>query len=336
MSERRFRSKPEKLLASILDRKDWIVANWLRKKGEEAELGIDLEAEGPQTRRGLTEFLDNFASDEKFKNNEMNIDDPVFLEKICEWAGVETKGEVPDFTGRSNIVIGNYVGKEPGPNVEDPFLEPTIYSLLKLFSVAKRQGIDNVIAVARDTTFDGVDLRLKQAIGSHIAYAHKNPGEDYKLTRTEGLRLLKLVKSGNGLTWLAPAATTDANGLKLENLITTPIRQAMENDANLWTLAMETDETGTKATSIELQRVLLPEVVVNSKLSKSEKKVVLRRINHQILRWSLAQVALVLPEEQRGHFKESEIIQEDVIDLLNGISANSKNEAMVSGGFLGE
>lgn len=324
---------PIEVFRSIFGRNGWLVANWLRLWGKEMENGIDLAADGPQTREGLINFLDGFA--ERFSGKKISVDDADFLNEINRWSGVEIKGEIPNLDGLI-FMIGNYVGREPETAEDDPYLEPTIYGLLKLFQVMQDAEAGNAIVVARDTTFDDMDPRLKGAVGSHVAFARKDSEKGYQLLRGQGFKLHRLVKSGKGLLWTAPAATTNDSGLKLEDLTTTTIRQAMEKEARLMILAIETDKIGIRTTSIQIKEILLPRVVFDpdKKINRAEKKELLRRINHHILLWSLAQVAECLPKDQRGHFEKAEICRKDAVACLLGIC--EMEGVTITGGFMGE
>jgi hypothetical protein len=321
---------PVEIFRSIFGKDGWIVANWFKLKGQkEVEPEIDLKEDDSQTREGLKKFLDKF--EEVFSRKKMSIDSSDFLEKICEWTGVVVKGEVPDLSDKI-IMIGNYPGEGHEFDDEDPFLEPTVYGLIRLMLLAKEKNVKNVVAAARETTFYGMDERLEQATEKHIAFAKKDPEKGYEFCSGQG-RKLKFLRFGNGIFWSSPAADTKYEGLPTDNLVTKAVRQAMKKK-RLLILAIETNKAGTKAVSIEIKEIPLPTVQLNKgvKLGGDERKEILREINLQITRWALAETASCLPVEQRGQYPHPDFTQAEV--ALNLWRINLEGMFSISGGFM--
>jgi hypothetical protein len=321
---------PEKLKQRMTDvftrifgKDSWLVTHWLREQAS-----INDETTELQDPAVLQSILDSF--DGKF-----SIDNPEFLSIINAWAGVELKGDVPDLSGL-NFIVANYVGGEPQQEGDAAFLDPTLWSLFRFFEEAMKTAEGSVYAVARDSVFQGIDDRVRKAAEEHILYAvkDKKTGQYKMKSRWGKLNLLRMVKSGQGLLWTAPAATTDMGGLPLIGMTTASVRQAMEiEEAKLLTLAMETDETGEKARSIRLDEVSLPQVIdVASHIPKVERKQLMREIYFQILTYSFAQVASFLPEGQRGQYPDPELAMLRVRRNLAGI--NNEGVINVSGGFM--
>jgi len=318
----KLRQRVSDVFSNIFGENSWLVTHWLKE-----QVHLDDEKNDAQDPQVLLHILDSFEG-------KMTIDNPDFLSIINAWSGVEVKGTIPDLSGL-NFIIGNYVGREPQHQGEAAFLDPTLWSLFKFFEEAMKASTGNLYAVARDSVFQGADERVKKATEDHILYAEKKQDGNYKLKSRWGqLSLLRMIKSGNGILWTAPAASTNMGGLPLEGLNTTSVRQAMEiPEAKLLTLTMETDQTGDKAKSIRLDQVNLPQVESISNIhSKTEMKQLMREINYQILLYSFAQVASHLPEEQRGQFPDPELAMQRVIRNLKGI--NSERVVTVRGGFM--
>ncbi|MDH5533775.1 MAG: hypothetical protein OEX81_05120 [Candidatus Pacebacteria bacterium] len=318
----KLRQRMTDVFTRIFGENNWLVTHWLR---EHAQLDNDLlDAQDP---RVLLQILDSFEG-------KMTIDNPEFLSIVNAWAGVEVKGTVPDLSGL-NFIVGNYAGREPQHAGETAFLDPTLWSLFRFFEETMKHNDGKIYAVARDSVFLGIEDRVRKAAEDHMIYAVKKDDGNYELKSRWGkLALMRMVRSGNGILWTAPAASTNMGGLPLEGLTTTSIRQAMEiPEAKLLTLTMETDMAGEKARSIRLDQVDLPQVEQRSKdIPKTELKQLMREVYYQILLYSFAQVASHLPEEQRGQFPDPDLAQLRVRRNLVGI--NSERVVKVSGGFM--
>jgi hypothetical protein len=310
------------VLSSVFGDNSWWITNWMRES-----VKIDDEVDDSQDTAILLQILDSFEG-------KMTIDNPDFLKIVNAWAGVEVKGTVPDLTGL-NFIVGNYAGREPQNPGEVAFLDPTLWSLFRFFEEVMKHTDNKVYAVARDSVFLGIEERVRKAAEDHMIYAVKKPDGDYKLKSRWGkMSLMRMVKSGNGILWTAPAASTNMGGLPLEGLTTASIRQAMEIDeAKLITLTMETDQSGEKARAIRLDQVDLPQVEqISQTISKTDKKQLMREVYYQILLYSFAQVAGFLPEEQRGQFPDPQQAQLRVVRNITGI--NAEGIIKVSGGFM--
>lgn len=320
MSEKT-QSRLKEGLINLFGKESWIVTHWLTSQ-------VDLNAEFLQfqDRTLLTKLLDSFPG-------KQNLTNPDFLRLLNDWSGVELRGQVPEIHGTA-YAIGNYVGVEPTLD-RPPYLDPTIWGLVKLFEVANNAQLDQVLAVARETAFDGMDARLKNALSSQIAFAKKETDGDYTLPYKEKAKLLKTVRAPRSLLWTAPAATTVMDGLKFDHLTTTSVRQAMERDrGQLLTVSMVTTPDKEKTIAIELDEVLLPSVEVPKTLGlkSSQQAEILREINYQILLWAYAQTASHLPKGQRGQFEDFDQAKRRVMWTLKGM----QNDGLVKidGGFI--
>lgn len=314
-------------LIKIFGENSWIVTHWFSGQIESNSGLLQL-----QNRELLVKLLDAFPGRKDLSN-------PDFLRLLNVWSGVELKGNVPHID-KTAYVVGNYVGRE-ATSKEPHFLDPTIWCLVKLFEVAADLGIDDALAVARDSVFEGMDPRLAGAFNKHMAFAKKGSDGYYTLPFREKYKLHRVAKSEKGLLWTAPAAITTMDGLKFDHLTTTSIRQAMENqEAQLLTLSMVTTEDRERAVSIELDEVKLPQVEVDKKMmARSGQKAdllrteILREVNYQILLWAFAQTASHLPEGQRGQFEDYEQARRRILWTLRGMMGEGLIK--IGGGFVG-
>lgn len=321
MSEK-LRQRMTDVFTRIFGPNSWVVTHWLREQTE-----LNKELSDTQNPIVLAQILDSFEG-------KLNIDNPEFLSIVNAWAGVEVKGTIPDLSGL-NFIVGNYAGREPSHPGEPAFLDPTLWSLFRFFEEVMKTAEGSIFAVARDSVFQGVDPRVSKAAEDHILYAVKDKTGSYKMKSRWGkLQLLRMIKSGKGILWTAPAASTNMGGLPLDGMTTTSVRQAMEiPEAKLLTLTMETDEKGEKARAIRLDNVDLPELEQwGDKIDKSTQKQLMREVYFQILTYAFAQVASHLPEEQRGQYPDPEIAMKRVVRNLKGI--NSEGLVRVKGGFM--
>lgn len=320
MSEKQ-RSRFKEGLIKLFGEQSWFVTNWFTNQIEGNEGILQL-----QNRELLVKLLDSFPG-------KLEIDNPDFLRFLNDWSGVELHGQLPQIKGTA-YVVGNYIGREPDAQTP-PFLDPTIWCLVKLFEVAQTLALDEVTAVARDTAFDGMDGRLRGALGSHIAFAKKDNSGEYTLPFKEKYKLARTVKARTGMLWTAPAATTTMNGLKFDRLTTSSIRQAMESEnAQLLTLAMIASQDRERALAIEMDEVQLPRVAVPKELKlKAQQQVeILREVNYQILLWAYGQTASHLPEGQRGQFEDYVQAQKRVVWTLRGME--KEGLIKIDGGFI--
>lgn len=314
-------------LVRLFGESSWITSYWLANQVETDEGLLQL-----QNRDLLVKLLDAFPSKKDLSN-------PDFLRLLNDWSGVELRGKLPRVE-KTAYVVGNYVGRE-ATNRDPHYLDPTIWCLVKLFEVAQQMGIKDVLAVARDSVFSGMDSRLGSAFNQHMAFAKKETDGFYTLPFKEKYKLLKVARSEKGMLWTAPAAMTTMDGLKFDHLTTTSIRQAMEKpEAQLLTLSMLTTKDRERALAIELDEVKLPRVeILRTKAGKFGQRVdqlqaaILREVNYQILLWAFAQTASHLPEGQRGQFEDYEQAQKRILWTLKGIEG--EGVVKISGGFVG-
>lgn len=303
---------------------NWITSYWLANQAETDAGLLQL-----QNRDLLVKLLDSFPGKQDLSN-------PDFLRLLNDWSGVELRGQVPEVKGTA-FVVGNYIGREPTAANEPPFIDPTIWCLVKLFEVAHNLELDEVLAVARETAFDGMDQRLKEALSTHLAFAKKEVTGQYSLPFREKHKLRKVIRAKRGLLWTAPAATTELNGLKFDRLITTSIKQALETEAGqLLTMSMVGTKDGNRATAIELDEVALPQIEIPQRLrlKPAEKTAILNEVNYQILLWAYAQTASHLPEGQRGQFEDFAQAQQRILWALGGMAGEGLIK--IKGGFIND
>lgn len=321
------RSMLKEGLSKLFGENSWITSYWFANQAEADQGFLQL-----QNRDLLTKLLDAFPTKKDLSN-------PDFLRLLNDWSGVEMRGKLPHVE-KTAYVVGNYVGRE-ATDKEPHYLDPTIWCLVKLFEVAKQMDIVDVLAVARESVFSGMDPRLGGAFNQHMAFARKEADGYYTLPFKEKYKLLKVARSEKGMLWTAPAAMTTMDGLKFDHLTTTSIRQAMEKpDTQLLTLSMVTSADRERALAIELDEVKLPRVEIAKKLvTKSGQRAevlksqILREVNYQILLWAFAQTASHLPEGQRGQFENYEQAQQRILWTLKGMMADGL--VKINGGFIG-
>lgn len=263
-------------------------------------------------------------------------------EKLAQTTGISSaSSDIPlclQNTDTTTFTIGNYIGWEDDGDGR-PNLLPTVSSLIYYsYLTSPPNQANRLLALAREGALERCEEVVKKALQQAIIQADKDANGQYTLNRRQTYKVRKSI-SQHSIIWGAPAQTTDQNGLT-RAVKTGLVHFARKYDTNLSVLAIELSQDKLEEKipeALHLQEINLPSVVYEPSTNQGaqHEKGLNKIANEAITIYSLALIASLLPENQRGEYEKRCPFVEMQIQqfVLFGLQ---KEGLYVSGGFLDE
>lgn len=257
----------------------------------------------------------------------LKIDNPQIRKALYDNSGVKKiNGVTVPLLTEPGVLFGNYI-RNPGESDDTADVLPTMLGLEALsYALSEKDGPNRLLVVARKRVKENLPLG-HQAVEKAIIAAEKTDGQYAILENGIDRMITHLVE--NGVLWIAPGATTEKDGFKLD-LHAGGIRFAKRANGHVYVAAMVTEDTPQTriVREIHIQEIDIPDVTQFDEPSKQ----ILQEAYTHIGRYVMAVAASLIPDTQeRGDFAAYEMIMQQSCDSLRAMDDQG---IFVSGGFL--